>query len=275
MTRDVIVRHATSADVVVALLADLDFTAFVEEEGGVLHAYGPADAIDVDAVRRVLSDRVGALGPVTVDVRDLADENWNARWESDFKPIRVGDVSVRADFHAPVPEAVHDIVIHPGMAFGTGHHDTTSGMIEALSTLDPAGRSVLDMGCGTGVLAILAARMGARRVVAVDNDPLATEASEHNARRNEASVEVRLDDTVPAERFDIILANITLNVLVDAMNDLSEALQPGGRLVCSGILHHQLDELHAAMKRSGLILGIYQERGDWMIATAHAPKPNA
>src|SRR5690606_37646352 len=149
----------------------------------------------------------------------IQPQNWNALWESNFQPIHINDeVCVRATFHEPNPDYPLEILIDPKMAFGTGHHQTTSLMMEYILEEDLDGKSVLDVGCGTGILGILASKLLARRVVSIDNDPVCVESSKENMQLNNITNMDVLEgsfDAIPNDKFEIVLTNINRNILLE------------------------------------------------------------
>ena len=251
-------------ELVFALLSVLPFDAFEEEEAGG-KAFIASEHWD-EAAREVV-EGLQATVSFTFVTRIVPDENWNARWEAEFHPIQIGDFcGIRASFHPPMSGVKHELVIDPKMAFGTGHHETTAMMVEAMEAIDFSGKRVFDFGCGTGVLAILARKLGAPDVLAIDYDPASTENTIENVTLNavdpvqvlEGSIEV-----VPRQLFDVILANINRNVLLDTMTDLKNLLRPGGILLLSGILLRDQALLMERATEAGLIFEYAQTKGDW------------
>lgn len=206
----------------------------------------------------------------------VADEDWTEGWKKDFRPLDVGRVRVRPSWiaEAPPPGSV-EVVIDPGMAFGTGTHPTTSLCLAALSDLLALrpGAAVLDVGTGSGLLAIAARKLGAGRVVANDNDPVAVGVSQENARANRADVEVVGD---PLERiageFDVVVANILANTLVELAPRIAEKVAPGGVVLLAGILAPQAEEVRAAYVGLGLEPRPGRDEGEWsLLALGRGP----
>src|SRR5690606_6176621 len=171
-------------------------------------------------------------------IQELEGQNWNKLWESNFNPITVADQCyVRATFHAPRPDMPYEIVIDPKMSFGTGHHQTTSMMLTYILENDFQDKEVLDMGCGTGILAILASKRGAKYVLAVDYDDVCVASVEENNLLNHiANVEAALGskEAIAGKVFDVILANINRNILLDQLEQYARSLKPPGELYMSG-----------------------------------------
>ena len=169
---------------------------------------------------------------------DIPNKNWNEEWESNFEPIVVDDQCyVRATFHPARPDFKYEVVVDPKMAFGTGHHQTTSMMMQWMLSEKLSDKAVLDMGCGTGILAILAAKMKASEITAIDHDPLCCESALENKSLNNTNQIVVLcgsKEVIPDQKFDIILANINRNILLDQLDRYAEVLKTKGLLFLSG-----------------------------------------
>lgn len=242
------------AEILIAELACYPFDSFATEPD-TLKAYIPQEKM------ADYYDRVEALlAHYGIQERRyivIEAQNWNALWESNFPPVEVDDVvAIRAPFHDPYPTFRFDIVITPKMSFGTGHHATTYLMSRATASRDFTGKRVLDMGCGTGVLAIIAAGCNAESVDAVDIDEWAYENCTENCQVNgvEEKVSVYLGDvsTIRGKRYDTILANINRNILLADMPHYTEALNPGGELIMSGILEGDIQAIRMRAEELGL-----------------------
>ncbi len=248
----------------IAFLTDSPFDTFIETEPG-LEAYVPAS--EADAAAAALDELAGRFH-LRYERTFIAHQNWNAQWEASFQPVQVDDfVAVRASFHPPLPGVEHDLVIDPRMAFGTGHHATTYLMMALMRELDLPGRRVLDYGCGTGVLAILAARLGAADVLAVDIEEEAFRNTLDNADINGVRLEVYYGtlEAVPfLSPYDIILANINRNVILDSLPALYEQLRPDGDLLVSGILGQDREKVREAAHRQGFSTIREVTREGWM-----------
>lgn len=261
------------AEILTAELADFPFESF-ETEGGLLKAYIPAVRLsgcktDVDA----LLARRGVEGRYAV----IPTQNWNASWESDFPPVDVeGRLRIRAPFHDPAPAGEMEAVVLPRMSFGTGHHATTWLMSRAVLGLGVAGRTGLDMGSGTGVLAIVAAKCGARHLDAVDIDDWADANCRENIAANGVAdrIEPMLGDVrrIAGRRYDFILANINRNILTADMAAYAAALLPGGDLVMSGFLAADVEAIEAAAAREGLFPVARAERDGWFLVHVRRPQ---
>lgn len=206
----------------------------------------------------------------------VPDQDWNAVWKSGFDPITVGAVTVAAPWHGVDQPTAITLIIEPAQAFGTGHHETTTACLAALQSVDLRNRSVFDVGTGTGVLALAAKALGAARVLAVDNDPLAVEAATANAAANGIDVEVRAGSaTAPDdERFDVVVANIDTATLRALARPLAAGLAPQGLFIGSGISNERAGEAMTALSEAGLT-AVHAEPGrEWALVTARAARPN-
>lgn len=257
-------------EIAVAWLSDCGFSMFEEEPSGVV-AYARESEWDEDATRQVLS-QVEAVAEVKASQTFVASENWNAQWEAEYEPIDVeGLIMMRAPFH-PAPEQGVDVIIQPEMSFGTGHHPTTWQMMRALFDLDIPGKSVLDVGCGTGVLAIAAKKMGAEEVVAFDLDEWSFENTQANCERNGLTGAIRvLHGTIDDLEedlgvFDIVLANINLNVLKGEMSKYAHHLEPEGHIAFSGFYTSDVPALRESAEAAGLEFQRVSNREDWACA---------
>jgi ribosomal protein L11 methyltransferase len=254
-------------DWVLAYLEPMPFNGFEETED-CLVAYLSAVQENPELYNQL--DDLSARFGLEWHTERIPYTNWNARWEADFQPVRVGAFAgVRATFHAPLEGVVHELVIQPRMAFGTGHHATTYMMMAAMENMPWADQRVLDYGCGTGILAILAARLGATEVHGVDIEEEAYENSIDNARVNGAEgIHVYLGDleAVPSElTFGTVLANINRNVILDSLPALYDRLEPAGRLLVSGILTDDRTVVLEKAQQSGFSLMREAMREQWLL----------
>lgn len=225
------------SEYLMAEMAELGFETFMDQEAGFL-AYIDTALFSESAIKAL--DSFEKAKP-EMSWKEIAQQNWNAEWEKNFEPVTVGDFcGIRAPFHPPFHDKQYEIIIEPKMSFGTGHHETTSLMIELMSSVTMTQKKVMDMGCGTSVLAILAAKMGASEVSGIDNDEWAFENSIENLQKNNVPhVNIFLGDAsllnnYPAEHFDIILANINRNILLNDMASYARALKVNGDMLLSG-----------------------------------------
>jgi ribosomal protein L11 methyltransferase len=205
---------------------------------------------------------------ISWEAENIPDQNWNMIWESNFDPITISNQCViRAPFHQEFNDFSYQIIIEPKMSFGTGHHQTTRLMIEHMLELDFKDQIVLDMGCGTGILGILAALKNASKVVAVDIDKWAFENTMENAQKNNTrQITVLQGDTraVITEQFDFILSNINRNILIEQMKDYSLMLKPTGNLLVSGILNADINSVREAAEKNRFTFIKYSELESWV-----------
>ena len=250
-------NEEVATDVLAALLADAGFESFVPEDDG-MSAYAPQALYDADAVAAVVAGYPLEGFEITYDSEFIEGEDWNAEWEKNyFQPIVLGEECViHSTFHKDVPKARYDILIDPKMAFGTGYHQTTCHMLRAILAQDMTGKSVLDMGCGTALLAILARKHGASNVVAIDIDKFAYENARENIVLNGTpDIEVRLggaEAIKPSDSFDYVIANINRNILLADIKNYVRAMHPGSQLFISGFYTEDIEVLKEEAARHGL-----------------------
>jgi ribosomal protein L11 methyltransferase len=253
-----------------AELFEKGFDSFVEEEESLL-AYIPVTMYNEDLMKDLVYFHHHP--EVKYEVRPLEDKNWNKEWESNYQPVTIaGKCHVRAPFHPPVENIAYEIIIEPKMAFGTAHHETTQLMAAWLLELDVEGIEVLDMGCGTGILAVLANKMGARYVTGIDNDEWAWRNGLDNFRINKvAEGDVYQGDAtlIGKDRFDLILANINRNVLLQDMKSYFEGMHDHGLLLLSGFYQKDMDAITASASGLGLQLTGARNLNDWAVMLFH------
>ncbi len=259
-------EESFAADLFVAFLAENGFDSFENWEEGI-EAYIPSeDFSEEELVEKITS--FPYQGVELLDVNAIPDQNWNEEWEKNFfSPIVIGDECViHSSFHKDVPQVQYDIQINPKMAFGTGHHATTSLIIAALLKAELQGKALLDMGCGTAVLAILAAMRGATPITAIDIDTWCVENAKENSQINKIeNIDIRLGDArlLKGMHFDVILANINRNILLTDMKTYATCLNKQGELYLSGFYTEDIPILEAEALKHGLKTLEYKEKNNW------------
>ena len=263
------VRSLTTneTEILVAKLSQIGFEGFVEGDD-ILQAYVEEDEYSGSALNQLIDELSDVGIKVQYRFHRMEDQNWNKEWEKKFKPVIIeGKVLIRAPFHDATMDLPCTIIIEPKMSFGTGNHHTTRLMISEMLKHDFKGQRVLDMGCGTGVLGILAFKMGAERVLGIDYDQWAYENALENVERNGAtSMEVCLGDVrkLASEVFDIVLANITRNTLVRDMLKYNDHLVEKGVMILSGILAEDVQYVLNAAYQCGLSHMNTMEESNWI-----------
>jgi ribosomal protein L11 methyltransferase len=250
----------------VALLSDQGFEGF-EEAGNSLHAFIPEEIFNEDAF-----GDIEELYPSLVYTKSIVENiNWNRQWEESFEPVLVNNfVAIRAGFHQSIDTVAHEIVITPKMSFGTGHHATTHLMVQQMQGIDFNGKTVLDFGTGTGILAILAEKLGASKIMAIDNDEWSITNAKENILQNECDkiiIEQR-DDISLTEKYDIVLANINLNVITANLKAIQLVSTTGGNVVLSGFLNDDEPFLIAEITTAGFQYISTSQRGEWIAIRA-------
>ncbi len=253
------------ADILLAELGEIGFDIFEDSDTGLI-AYCQTDLFDL-AVFKDLISRYQFLGPIQYEIQEIEKQNWNAVWETNYDPIRISDlVFIRANFHPSEPGYQMEIVINPKMSFGTGHHETTFQMSQALFDLDLAGKSVLDAGTGTGILAFVAKKLGASFVRGFDIDEWSVENSIENASLN-ACDDVEFDKGTildeSARMYDVLLANINRNILLDEMGEYADRIVSGGDLLLSGFYTEDIPMLIERAEALGLKYVSQSEKNRW------------
>ena len=255
----------TALEILVAELGEVGFESFTESENGLTAYIQKADwkpdiLKDIQILR---SDEVR----FSMESEEIEQVNWNEEWEKNFSPIQVeGRVSVRAPFHAD-PGLEYDIIIEPKMSFGTGHHETTYLMIKHLLDMDLQGKSVLDMGCGTGILAIFSEMKGASDLDAIDIDSWCYENALENVARNSCrNISVFEGDAslLQGKKYDVIIANINRNILLHDMERYASSLNKRGTLLLSGFYTEDIGQIDACASQYGLRLDRQFEKNNWV-----------
>ena len=260
--------NETITDILSALTAEIGFESFVECEGG-MQAYIQQSLFDEEALKNIIADFPIPDTEITYTITEPEDKDWNEEWEKNFfQPIVIEDRCViHSTFHKDYPKAEYDIVINPQMAFGTGHHETTSSILGELLDADLKGKSVLDMGCGTSILAILASMRGADPVTAIDIDDWCVNNSRDNiALNNLNNITVELGNASLLEGrkpFDVIIANINRNILLNDMAAYTACMHKGSEIYMSGFYVQDIDAIRSKGESLGLKFVHYREKNNW------------
>lgn len=254
-----------ATEILIAELGAIGFESFVENENGVTGYIQKTEwkSSILNDVFVLKSDEFS----IQYNQKEIKQTNWNAEWEKNFQPIQVDDlVSIRAPFHEN-PNLQYDIVIEPKMSFGTGHHETTHMMVQHLLELDIENKKTLDMGCGTGILAIFAEMKGAKPTDAIDIDNWCYENSLENIRRNNCKhISVYEGDSLllTNKKYDLIIANINRNILMKDIKVYANSLNEKGILLLSGFYHEDIPILDAEVSKYNLTLETVKKRNNWV-----------
>ena len=251
-------------EILMAELIEIGFDSFTEEHDGIL-AYIQKDTFKEKELQQVPLLQNPEI-KISCTHQEMPNINWNEEWEKNFSPINIeNQVSIRAEFHEN-QNLPHEIIIQPKMSFGTGHHATTYLMIQQMLDMNFTSKSVLDMGCGTSVLAIFAQQKGAKKTVAIDIDEWSVENSIENATRNNVSLEISQGtaENLGEENFDIILANINRNILLSDIPTYVSVLNSGGKLLLSGLCFFDVDDILQICTEQNLTLKKKLQREEWV-----------
>lgn len=253
-------------DILIAELSEAGFDAFQENETG-FDAYAEGDSFSEAIVNEVKS-RYSATTPLSFSFQKIAKRNWNEEWEKSYEPIDVdGKCLIRAEFHKPEKKYPYEIIITPKMSFGTGHHQTTYLMIKNQMSIDHKDKRVMDAGCGTAILSIMASKLGATQIEAFDIDEWSVVNGEENKTLNgTANIHIqhgKISEVNLAGTFDIILANINKNVLLSEMSIYASFLGAKGKLLLSGFYTHDIEDLKREAAKYNMKEISRDERETW------------
>jgi ribosomal protein L11 methyltransferase len=251
-------------ELLLGLLTQFDFEAYAHTDDGI-EAWLEKDR-DHTLIETQIKEELSPFF-TSLDLEFIEDQNWNETWESRFDPVLVGDFClVRAEFHKSDPSVKHEIIIDPKQAFGTGHHETTYMMIEEMANLDFNGKAILDFGCGTGILSILASKLGAGSVTANDIEEPSVENTIENLELNGANAEVLLGsvEVVEGRKFDIVLANINRNTIMTLMPEIILNMEEGSLILLSGFLDSNFHEVTDMAVEHGLKPVLKRQKGEWL-----------
>ena len=260
--------NETVNDVVSALAGEIGFESFVEWENGV-QAYIQQNLFDEEALKSMVADFPLPDTTIEYTVVEAEDKDWNEEWEKNFfQPIVIGDrCCIHSTFHKDTPQTEYEILINPQMAFGTGHHETTSSIISELLEANLQGKSVLDMGCGTSILAILASMRGADPITAIDIDDWCVNNSRDNIALNGINnIIVEWGDANLLKGrapFDVIIANINRNILLADMAQYAACMHPGSELFMSGFYVEDIPVIQEKAESLGMEFIHHREKNNW------------
>lgn len=261
----------TETEIIIALLSDIGFEGF-QEESNLLKALIPINHFEEQLFNTIIETY-----SLKYSKSIIKEQNWNQKWESDFEPVLVNHpvtsnpfVYIRASFHKTDTAFEYNIEVTPKMSFGTGHHATTYLMIANMSNIDFKNKTVIDFGTGTGVLAILAEKMGAKSALAIDNDEWSINNAKENIEVNCCKIIAILRaDTIPkGNKADIILANINLNIIKENITAIKNAAQLGTIFLFSGIMLHDEDKIVAELTSAGIIIKDVFIKENWLSVLA-------
>ena len=261
------VHDTEQTDLLIALLGEIGFDGF-EEENNLLKAFIPEEKFDAS----LFDSEMQKFDELIYNRSIIENINWNKQWEESFDPVVVDSfVAVRAHFHQPILAVAHEIIITPKMSFGTGHHATTYMVLEMMKGLDFKGKKVIDFGTGTGVLAILAEKLGSSHIDAIDNDEWSINNTRENIQQNQCSkIEVAIGSSMPPGRqYDIIIANINLNIILAHLESIVASATPGARIILSGFLISDEQAIESALIQNGLVFHAAVQKGEWLAVLAY------
>ena len=251
------------ADIVIAKLNEIEFESYVETENGV-DAYIQEGLFNQDKLMEVIED-LKSLFQFKYTIKGIKQENWNQQWEDNFNPVEINkNCFIRAHFHDKI-DCNYEIIITPKMSFGTGHHETTFLMMNEMFQIDFKNKKVLDMGCGTGVLAILSKKLGASDIQAIDIDEWCYENSVENAiLNNTEEIDFMLGDVADINRkFDVVLANINRNIILEDINKYIDSMNRNSDLLLSGFLSEDVVIIRDKVESLGLSFVSHKNKNKW------------
>jgi ribosomal protein L11 methyltransferase len=265
-TRLQVICDPEYVEILMAEIAEAGFDTFMEIEAG-FEAYVEGDEFDNDLLNQ-LKEKYNQVNPLQFSLAQIPKQNWNEEWEKNVEPIIVDDrCLVRAAFHNIEKKYPYEIIITPKMSFGTGHHQTTHLMISRQMKMDHQNKRVMDAGCGTAILSIMASKLGAKEVEAFDIDEWSATNGVENAENNQCSnIHLQLgtiEEVKLSGKFDIILANINKNILLAEMDQYASYLEPGGLLLLSGFYTQDIDDLNKEAAKYNLNEVVRDERENW------------
>ncbi len=265
-TRLQVICDSEYSEILMAEIAETGFDTFMENEKG-FEAYAEQNKYDKQKLQEV-KDKYGQFTPIVFYQDKIEKKNWNQEWEKNYEPIIVDEKCIiRAEFHKPEKQYPYEVIITPKMSFGTGHHQTTYLMVKNQMDMDHRNKTVMDAGCGTAILSVMASKLGAKQVEAFDIDEWSVINGQENIEVNKCSNIIirqgKISDLTFADNFDIILANINKNILLVEMAQYAAYLNPGGLLLLSGFYEKDIPELMAEAQRYSFQKVRSDERENW------------
>ena len=257
----ILLQSQEQSEILIAQLSEINYEGFEETDNN-LFAFIPEEKFNEKELQQIIS-----IHSLSISKEIIEQRNWNEEWEKDFEPVIVDNFcAIRASFHKPVTSVKNEIIITPKMSFGTGHHATTYLMVQAMEQIDFINKSVFDFGTGTGVLSILAEKLGAKNILAIDIDEWSINNAIENISVNDCSkIFVEKNEHIPnSQKFDIILANINKNVIMPNLAIMQQQLQMPGVLLLSGLLEQDFDDIHKETEKHNLNLVQKLSKENWI-----------
>ncbi|EGJ72358.1 Ribosomal protein L11 methyltransferase [Bacteroides coprosuis DSM 18011] len=261
-------KNEIVSDILMSVLGDVGFESFVEEDD-VLKAYIQQSLFNKEELQTSINQFPIEVDAIDYTYTEAEDKDWNEEWEKNFfKPIIIDDLcAIHSTFHTDIPKVKYDIIINPQMAFGTGHHETTSLILNELLQMDLQNKAVLDMGCGTSILAILASKRGAKPITAIDIDSWCVDNSKANCQLNQITdIDIKLGDASilkDEKPFNLVIANINRNILLQDMDKYVQVLQEKGKLLMSGFYTEDIAILQEKAESLGLHFVKTNHKNNW------------
>lgn len=262
-----ITTEETVAEILLALLAEFGFDTF-EQNAKELYAYISSDLIKSNQIDLNIQD-LQTQFQFSYSSKIFEDKNWNEEWEKNFQPVIVAEkIIIRAPFHKSQPKYPYELIIEPRMSFGTGHHESTYLMLEMMLRFEFEGMQVFDAGCGTGILAIFAALLGAKNITAIDNNEWAYNNTIDNIALNAQAKNIKVElselDILRHSSYDMILANINKPIILENLSLFKSSLSVSGTLLLSGILSTDMPDVMQAAQNEGFAVRDVSKKGDWV-----------
>ena len=255
------------AEIFIARLNEIKYESFSTDESG-LKAYIRSDLFNKEKLTEIVDD-ISSFTKIDLSINAIKKENWNADWENNYSPVHINkDCVIRAHFHATFPNIEHEIIITPKMSFGTGHHETTFLVMNQIFELNLEGKQVLDIGSGTGVLSILASKLGAKKIVGIDIDKWAYENAIENSKLNNISNIQFIEGTAESigkKMYDVVLANINRNIILADIQKYTRAMRPKSDIILSGFLKQDVKIILNKIKQLKFNLVASKNKNKWQM----------